>query len=388
MFNRNIALQGLVRSRKMDLMRISTRFSLPLAALLFAVVLIPSSAWAKTGSVTKNCPTEPAQNVPIASGETYFGTNCVLYTTGDVDSFTFSASAGDTWTLVLGPGASPPTNLCLALYAPGNTTAIFFNCNVVYASSISTNQKLTVTGVYTAVATETSDATITYGLSVERLSPAPPDGIPLTLAKNVTGEVTTPTAQDAFTFYGATSGTYEIGASPTADAQYNLCLSVYQPDGTNVAFVCNVVYAAPISAELTPAESGTYVVVVFVGGDDGTVGYNLEVSCLLGTCPTKAPPPPSCALKDTVTYNATSGILTMNFTVGTPVAATWNGWLVYQNTMQSLWSQAQPITEPPVTVTNTQALAKSGKVGVLSTLTTPTGGITCSSWAQVSTGKP
>lgn len=359
---------------------------LGLAALLFAVVLFPSSGWATT---TKNCPKEPAQNVPIVSGETYWGTNCVLETTGDVDSFTFSGATGDTWTVVLGPGPSPPTNICLYLYAPGNTTAIFFNCNIAYASSVSTIQKLTVTGVYTAVVKETSDATITYGLSLERLSPAPKDGIPLTLAKNVTGQVTTPTAQDAFTFYGATSGTYEIGASPAAGNQYTLCFSVYQPDGTNVALTCNIAYADPISAELTPTQNGTYVVVVYPGGNDGTIAYNLEVSCLLGTCPTKAPPPPSCALKDAVTYNATSGTLTMNFTVGTPVAATWNGWLTSQNTMESLFSQSLPITEPAVTMTVTQAdVAKSGKVGVLSTFTTPTGGITCSSWTQVNTGKP
>jgi len=354
------------------------------------MLLMPSSGFANT---SKNCPLEPAQNVPIVSGETYWGTNCVLKTTGDVDSFTFSASAGDTWTLVLGPGANPPTNLCLTLFEPGNTTAIFFSCNVVYASSISTNQKLKVTGVYTAVATETTDATITYGLSLERLSHAPPDGIPLTFAKNITGEVTPPTAQDAFTFYGATSSTYEIAASPTAGASYNLCLNVYQPDGTNVASVCNIPYASPISAQVTPAQNGTYVVVVFVGGNDGIVGYNLEVSCLLGPCPTQPPPPPNCVLKDALSYNATSGVLTMNFTVGTPVAVTWNGWLTFDNTMESLWSpESLPTTEPQVTVTKTQAVAKSGKVGVLSTFIAPPtpsnpGGITCSNWTQVNTGR-
>ncbi len=385
MFNRKVALQDLARLLREDLTSIAMKSCWALAALVLAVVLTPSSGWATT---TKNCPVEPKQNVPIVSGETYWGTNCALYKTGDVDSFTFSGAIGDTWTVVLGPGANPPTNICLYLYAPGNTTPIFSLCNVVYASSVSTIQKLTVGGVYTAVVKETSDATITYGLSLERLSPAPTDGIPLTLANNVTGQVTTPTAQDAFTFYGATSGTYEIGASPTAGNQVPLCFSVYQPDGTNVALTCNIAYADPISAQLTPTQNGTYVVVVYAGGNDGTVGYNLEVSCLLGTCPAKAPPPPGCALKDALTYSATTGTLTMNFTVATPVVATWNIWLTYQNTMESLWSQSQPITEPAVLVTKTQALAKSGKVGVLSTLTTPTGGITCSNWAQVNTGKP
>ena len=95
-----------------------------------------------------------------------------------------------------------------------------------------------------------------------------------------------------------------------------------------------------------------------------------------------------CLLKDTLSYNATSGVLTMTFTVGTPVAATWNGWLTYQNKLVSLWSQGLPLTEPPVSKTMTHALAKSGTVGVLSTLTTPTGGITCSSWQTINTGTP
>lgn len=385
MFSRGLVLRVLIQGRERSLTRFSSISGLSLAALLVAVLLLPSSGWA---TITKNCPTEPAQNVAIVSGETYWGADCVLQTTGDVDSFTFSGATGDTWTVVLGPGANPPTNICLYLYAPGNTTAIFSSCNIAYASSVSTIQKLTATGVYTAVVKETSDAVLTYGLSLERLSPAPKDGIALTLAKNVTGQVTTPTAQDAFTFYGATSGTYQIGASPTAGNQYTLCFSVYQPDGTNVALTCNIAYADPISVNLTPTQNGTYVVVVYPGGNDGTIGYNLEVSCLLGNCPIKPPPPPPCALKDVLNYNATTGTLTMNFTVATPVDATWNGWLTYQNTMEPLFSQSLPITEPPVPVTKTQAVVKSGKVGVLSTLTTPTGGITCSSWAQMNTGKP
>jgi hypothetical protein len=98
--------------------------------------------------------------------------------------------------------------------------------------------------------------------------------------------------------------------------------------------------------------------------------------------------PPECILTDTLSFNATSGILTMKFTVGTPSAATWNGWLTYQNTLESLWSRSLPITEPPVTETKTHALARSGEVGILSTLTTPTGGIICSSWQTIGTGEP
>ena len=109
--------------------------------------------------------------------------------------------------------------------------------------------------------------------------------------------------------------------------------------------------------------------------------------------PPAAPPTyPTCTLKDTATYSATTSTLTMAFTVGNKAATTWNAWLTDQNTMISLFSVAQPITSPPgapVAITKTySSLSKEGKVGVLSTLTTPTGGIICSNWEQVSTGTP
>ena len=124
----------------------------------------------RIGVYDQNCPTEPTTDVPIVSGETYWGSNCVLRTTGDVDSFQFTASAGDTWSMVLGLGASPPTDICLTLYAPGSTTPLFSGCTHVYSypygeHSVATSEKLKVAGLYTAVVTETSDAVVTYGRS-------------------------------------------------------------------------------------------------------------------------------------------------------------------------------------------------------------------------------
>jgi hypothetical protein len=393
MFNRKVALCDLVRSLNGNTISISMKSRWALAALLFAVVLIPSSGWA---SVT-NCPKEPKQGVSIKSGQTYYGTNCVLSSASDIDSFQFTASAGDTWSMVTAMTTGGyPSNICLALYAPSNPTAIFSSCSDSAGNSfqIGTTQTLAVAGAYSIVVTETENAVIDYGLSLERLSPAPPDGVALVLGQTTTGGISAPTAQDAFTFYAATTGTYEIAASMTTGAYpLNLCFALYQPNGASVltppACTDSAGNRFTTQAEVTPTQNGTYVVVVYEEGNNATFDYNLSVSCISGTCPAKAPPPPSCLLKDALSYNATSGTLTMNFTVGTPVAATWNGWLTYQNTMQSLWSLAQPITEPPVAVTQTQAgVAKSGKVGILSTLTTPTGGITCSSWTQINTGKP
>jgi hypothetical protein len=261
--------------------------------------------------------------------------------------------------------------------------------------SVSTNQTLTAAGLYTIEVSETSDAVQTYGVSLERLSAAPPEAIPLVLKQNVTSEVSAPTSQDTFTFNGATTGTYELAVSLTPNPTSNVCMNVYQPDGTSAlsggapsctCYNCCCSYPTSFQDDVTPSLNGKYVVEIYALGNDTTVGYNLENSCILGKCP---PTKPVCALKDSPTYDAASGTLTMNFTVGTPAAATWNGWLTQNNTIQSIFSQSQAVTEPPVDMTQTKAgVAVSGTVGILSTLTTKGQGITCSSFVTVNTGTP
>ena len=95
-----------------------------------------------------------------------------------------------------------------------------------------------------------------------------------------------------------------------------------------------------------------------------------------------------CTLIDSLSYSATSKTLTMKFTVGNTAVTTWNAWLTEQNTIQQLFTGSQPITNPPASDTKTTALSPEGIVGVLSTLTTPAGGIFCSSYVQINTGAP
>jgi hypothetical protein len=389
MFNRGLVLRVLVQARESSPIRFSSNSGLTLAALVVAVLLLPSSGWA---TVAKNCPVEPAQ-AAIVSGETYFGTNCVLKSAADLDTFTFSASAGDTWKVVAGgTNVANPNNICVTLNDPKGTT-VANGCsltNISHSGTIIT-KPLTVAGTYTIVVTETGNAVVDYGVSLERLNHAPADGIALALGKTISSAVSPPSAQDAYTFFGATTGTYEVSATMTSGSNpENLCFSVYQGVTIVVAEVCTETnFAFTVQSKFTPIVNGTFVVIVFAADNTYTLNYTVSVQCVAGTCPIGPPPPPTCALKDAPSYNAATGTLTMNFTVATPVVATWNGWLSSQNTVQSLWSESLPITEPSVTMTKTQAnVPKSGKVGILSTLTTPTKGITCSSWAQVNTGAP
>lgn len=378
-------------------MRSGTKFTLLIAALLAAALLMPSATSATT--TAKNCPKEPAQHVPIGSGITYSGANCILNSVNDVDSFVFSASKGDIWSFIE-DGASPSSNVCLDLWSPslakthlGCTSAgQIANWYYIYSA-----QTLSETGSYTIDVTATG-GTISYNLSLERLNPVPPDASGIFLPANISWAVSPPTAQEAYTFYAAPSGVYQITASVPSPAN-NVCFEVYKPGG---AVAVNLTCTSAglqgnwyvVTVDMTPTVTGTYLVVVSTLYDVGTVNYSLGVSCAAGTCPSN-PNQPTCVLKDAASYNATTGTLTMNFTLATPVVATWDAWLVSnQNVATQLWSNSEPIIDNPVTITNTQAnVPKEGTVGILSTLTVPStsttaGGITCSNWTMVKTGKP
>jgi hypothetical protein len=180
-------------------------------------------------------------------------------------------------------------------------------------------------------------------------------------------------------FTAPAAGTYSI-VSQFRGAQYNI--------GVVVGVVVNgvVVFSSKATAvnELVPfkttvklAAGNTVVFSVGPGGGLQNTGLSATIT-----------DDSFCVLQDSPSFNATTGILTMKFNVATPTVAIWNGWLADQNALVSLWSESLAKTEPPVTMTKTKSLAKSGVVGILSTLTTRTGGIACSSWVLVNSGTP
>jgi len=319
--------------------------------------------------------------VPIASGNTFAGANCVLNTPGDIDGFTFSANAGNTYQFVLGYQGGF-TNVCLTLLDPNSTIIIPQTCT--NSNAIVLEKTLTTAGKYVIEVTEPTgggQSVDTYALSLERINPFPPDAQPLALAMPVSGTIV-PTEQNAFTFSGSTTGTYQVTLTYTGGF-INACVYLYSPGTTTANTLSGCTNSNSYTFQFTPPQNATYLLLINGAGNDNTVSYNLEVSCFSGVCKPIYPP---CTLKDAASY--ASGTLTMNFTVGNNVATTWNIWLSSQNTIKTLYSAAQPITVPPVAKTKTASLSPSGTVGILSTLTTSTKGIFCSSYVQVNTGTP
>jgi hypothetical protein len=141
----------------------------------------------------------------------------------------------------------------------------------------------------------------------------------------------------------------------------------------------------PFNTEVSLKAGETLVFSVGPGGG----WQNTGLSATITTVP--------CTLSDTLIYDATTSTLTMKFTIGNDlgISANWSAWLTYadpqgtnRDTMQTLFSVLQPITSnPPVAITKTlTGLPKEGVVGVLSTLSTPANGIACSSWVRINTG--
>lgn len=375
-------------------MKLTRNFVLPLATLFFGLLFAPQSAHAQA----TNCPKEPTQTT-IADGQVFTGSNCTLNAIGDIDSFTFNANAGETYQIALALTGSINSNICLELYGPGNTV-IYPNTCTAYNegsnASVMINPAFTVTGAYQVNVTENNNTSQGYDLSLERLFPFPPNATQITTFGTVyNGDIAEPSDTNAFTFTGATTGTYEVTASMTGAATANICMTVYAPNGTLVApssgtnpgcTLYNEGSGATVVIEFTPALAGTYMEFIQASGNDGSQSFTMEVSCVSGNCGnTKTPP---CTLKDSLSYNTSTSTLTMNFTVGNTAVDTWNAWLTDQNSFTKLFSGSQPITNPAVPITKTTTLSPEGTVGVLSTLTTSTKGIICSVYTQVNTGTP
>jgi hypothetical protein len=371
-------------------MRVQKRFGLMLAAVVFAVTLMPSMSWAST---VKNCPQEPTSTT-IASGIDYAGTNCVLHTPGDIDSFVFGANNRDTYQIIVAyQGGFNGT--CMKLFDP-NGKLIFPNSsnpnNCTGNVDLVVSQALTVTGNYTInLSTEGNGSGGDYALSLERINPLPPDAQQLTLRKAVNGTFAPANQQITYTFFGSTTGTYQVSVNYTGGFN-GTCVYLYYPGSAmarpapDQGCTGNGVFQFTFQ----PPTNGTYMVLLTGEGDGSGGDYSIEVSCFLGTCSS-----PPCTLIDAASYNATTSTLTMKFTIGNNLGepAIWNAWLTYADpqgtsldTMQPLFSVSQPITNPPKVITKTFGLPKEGTVGILSTLSTTKNGIACSSWVQVTTG--
>ncbi|MGA2858340.1 MAG: hypothetical protein ABSE40_15825, partial [Candidatus Sulfotelmatobacter sp.] len=145
---------------------------------------------------------------------------------------------------------------------------------------------------------------------------------------SVNGNPTLGLANLHFTVPAGDPSRYQITGSV-----WDAALDTSRPQGW-ILLVNGVQKAAGSLAGNVPrSQAQTFNITVNLAGGD-TVDLELfkngEFGYFVGTNMTLTP---VCILTDAPSYNATTGILTMKFTVGTPSAATWNGWLTVGNTI-------------------------------------------------------
>ena len=88
-----------------------------------------------------------------------------------------------------------------------------------------------------------------------------------------------------------------------------------------------------------------------------------------------------------INLSFTGGTLNMDFTVGPPTAATWNVFLSVADVVIPMLSIPLQAIVPSISVPIAiPGFPNLGGIGILTTLTTPTGGIICSEWKTVDTG--
>lgn len=384
-------------------MRMSTNFALALATLLFGLLLVPRAAVAQTPPFSANCPTEPVSNTPIVPGEVFTGNNCNLYTNGDIDSFTFEGTSGDSYQFAIGLSGGS-NDICMTLYNPSQKS-FYSGCTSRYCypncatGSVVHTQALTATGTYTMVVTEGSNGTQNYAVSLQQTYPFPSYATQVPkLNDPLNGNVAQPTDTNYFTFSGYTTGTYQVKATLSGGSD-DICLYVNGPSDASVGSGCTSRNCYPncatgsVTVQFQPSQDGLYLEAVQVAGNVGTQTYTLDVSCVVGTCPplvTVTPTPPLCSLTDSPSYNTTSGALNLKFSVWNEqegATATWNAWLTDQSgggSMTSIASESIPYSKKAQTIPETvTGLSMEGVVGILSTLTTASQGVVCSSWASV-----
>ena len=303
--------------------------------------------------------------------------SCTIEVVADLDIFTFQGSVGEDVTIVLTrTGGSSFSQPCLELRDPDGTTI----ANPCGNSRINTGP-LSEPGTYQLlVSAQNNNGTVTFNLSLERLFPLR-SPTPVGPGDNLVGGEINPIADlDTFSFNANAGDQFRLILTRTGGSSFSqLCVELRGPDNSDfVVITCGNANLTLPAAPMT----GTYQVIVTAQNNNGTVVFNLSLTCLSGGCPAR---PPTCVVDPSLVGST----LRLDFTVGTPQPAQlYVGLAALGNEYPFFATIPVPVIDPPVSgPVDFANFPKLGKVGVLFTLTTGTG-LTCSDFKTVDTGLP
>ena len=214
---------------------------------------------------------------PIAFGETKNGT---ISTIGEMKSYNFTASAGDTvYTRMVSSWQQDPH---IQLFAPNGTRIAEANGLSWMNSNTS---RLDSTGTYTIIVGDghIGSATGTYGLFLQRTNNSG-NALPIAFGETKNGAISTMGEMKSFTF-SAWNGD-RISIHMTSSWQQDPHIQLFAPNGTRIAEANGLSWANSNTSLLE--SSGTYTIVIgdgHIGSDTGTYGLSLQ---FLGTLRTIA----------------------------------------------------------------------------------------------------
>ncbi len=273
--------------------------SLTLPANDIYTILVYDSGLNDTGTYDLNLQfTTGRCGTAITCGQTRSGN---LTSKAQQDTYKFSANAGEA-VLFSAVGTSTSGAVCsyAELYSPSGVYLGRNSCNS-YSSSLS----LPATGTYTLLVYDSGhNDNGTYDLNLQFTTGR--CGTAITCGQTRSGNLTSKAQQDTFSFCGLAGSSVIVS---TAGTSGGVCVyaELYDPSGTyRGRNSCN-----SNSSSLSLPATGTYTLLVYDSGHNGTGTYNVNLSCFGNSCP-----PQTFGVSGRVTAAngaAISGV-TMNFT--------------------------------------------------------------------------
>lgn len=345
-----------------------------------AFVLLPRPVFA--GDEAKNCVTEPT-DMAIAYGDVLLGAGCLISPSTDVDIFRFSGSAGEVVRVVGSTVVGPGTVRVQVLDPDGASLGLLNPPVIVEGGSGWRYFTLQKTGTYSVVVYEVaSDETVEYGLTLERIAPPGPDAVPLTLTVASADELNPGNDIDLFRFHAAAGSQIRISLDPQiVQIGQHLQVHVARPSGV-LYTLGEFTSPNPFFFDIPITETGDHTIQLRpYRSNMDPFGYTIRIDCLSGPCA-----PPDCTLEIEPTFADTT--LTLDLTVGNRLSsASWHVWLWVLNETVRLWSFPIGVISPDLHfAVPIPGFPSLGKVAILSSITTPTGGIACFDAETVDTG--
>lgn len=206
---------------------------------------------------------------------------------GDVDLYSFQGSADEKVIIQLTRQSGGEAEMEL-LDATGARIAGSVNSGP-FSQFARLDYKLPASGFYTVRVTDWgSDARMTFMLALDRIAPAPVNGVSITFGAGIAGDINPKGDSDYYTFSANAGARVTIQSTRLTGGEPEL--ELYDSLGVRVAGPVN---SGPFSQfaliDITLPATGTFSIRATDWGSDAPMTYRLEVQCF-GNCTQSAPP--------------------------------------------------------------------------------------------------